>query len=324
MSIEERISEIGEKVKQKKGELILSLRELCFPGEVTGDFIPPQPENSFYYEAGILNGEIQEKADYFNLRFPALFLKENPSYFMTTQYSIPIDRKIQGFLTFLNSFNFDVEKDLEQIKDGEVSFGILELENNNSFFKHDSPLQKFSLLIGDKEVENFLKEREIRNTEEFFDTFYNTEKIDGKISRHHFDERKKFGNDLSVIANYIAQDFEKVKKLEGGVMNAKYIIEADQDGTNRYWDNSNVNHYHSLKSQILIEVEAITKKLETGKKLYTKTNFPLIDGRIIGFPGAVIFSEYSRWLKDEFIPEIKQTFEKIDKHLREEEKNGNY
>ena len=321
--IENLVPSIDKKVQEKKGEAILSFREFLAIGETTGDFAPPSTERCNYYEGGIIQGSLQEKEIKENLwlDIPTLFSYTNKSFYCSsTDYSIPVNRKINGFLRFGNGFNFKIEE-LENIEKGKILFSSFEL-GERSFFDRDNPrLQKFSLLVGDEEVGKFLEEQNVRNSDKFFKILKNPEYVRKRIENFHYDERKSFGESLSVTVRDVSQCFSEIKSLEESVLGAEYLVGREQNEGYAYWDRKSVGDYLSFRRDILEKIGSLNQQLEKGDQLYAKTNSPLINGKRIGFPCSITFPEYSKWVKEDLLPEINQKIEKIDKYLESKEKN---
>jgi len=321
---QEKISEIGRKVKESRGEVILSWREFSIPGKYVGGFIGYEPKQNYnYYSAGIIDGELHQEKKCF---VDNIFLEPNfnitckaKQYHFLPHFSIPIDKKIHGFLNyFYNNFNIRVDQ-LEQLNKGNILFSSHEMGFKSVLpSKEDSCLKNFSLLIGDNEVKDFLEEKKIGDLEEFFDTFKKPSMVEAKIAKHYHQERKFFGNNLVLASNQLFLEFAKIKSIESILLKTKYDSELEQDGILFYWDNPReVFIYSKSKEKISKQIPEIIDQLNVGKKLYSTTEFPLISGDEMGFHGKVTFQGYSDWLKDEKIPEMKKTICNIDEHLSE-------
>ncbi len=100
------------------------------------------------------------------------------------------------------------------------------------------------------------------------------------------------------------------------------MVERGQNETNRFWSTDAVGIYFGLKREIMGNIEKIEKFLDEGEKLYKSTTLPSIDGKIIGFPATVSFSDYSAYL-NHFMKKISKTFNEIDNYLIKEKKENN-
>ena len=336
--LEKLFGEINEEVSKKKGETIFVSRDFEVPGEITGDFFPPMPRNYHYYEAGIIDGELEktEKLKTINLGTnlnKGMGMSEI-NYHTFGIASIPVQRKLEGFLNF-NSFQFDI-KDLERINSGEILISIEDLYRSNLgiFFPdlfstqcYDGvksfKFKDFNLLIGEEKIGQFLKKRGIRNPERLFITLKKPNSVKNWIDSHYYKERKELGENLAISANKIANMFREVEGLEESVMHASFFREADQDGSIfSYWDCQEVNSYFELKEKISKNLETLKPLLQKGWKLYEEESLPFIDGKIIGFPEKISFNSYHSWLKHDLMGEIENTFGKIDSYLKEEKEKA--
>lgn len=324
MDIEEKVSEIKEKVHNNQGKTIFCFRKFS-RSEGMGPCHTSLSWDSHHYNAGIINGELingglNEDGKILRIDIPTFSLeRDNDYYTLFGKFSIPVKRKLSGFLTLTNSFHFDKE-DLENIHDGDIFFNDLELIPQSYWVNHKSILTDFSLLIGDDEVNNFFKERKIKS-EQFFETLYLPEEVEKKIAIANYKEKENFGDELVKSVNKLTTTFDQIKGIESDVLRARYIVEKDQDCVNRYWDNNGeVCTYLDLRNIIRKQISNINTQLDKGSSYYPSgTDLPLIKGHEIGFPGMVTFLAYKNWL-DEKISEMKNTFDKIDSYLREGEK----
>jgi hypothetical protein len=324
------LEKIKEEISKKKGETVFVSREFEVPGEVTGDFIPPIPRNYHHYEAGIIEGEILriEKIKSINLGVSSQrgMGMHEITYNVFGIVSIPVERKLEGFLNdFQNSFSFNIG-DLENIKKGEILIEIMDLyklgkiPSYSSIFPREIPeFKDFNLLIGDEKIEQFLKNRGIRNPERLFITLKKPHSVKNWIDSHYYKERKELGENLAISANKIANMFREVKGLEDRVIHASFFREADQDGSIfSHWDREEVEDYFKLRDKISKNLESLKPLLEKGWKLYENESLPFIDGSIIGFPERISFNSYHSWLEHSLISDMQNTFKKIDSYLKEE------
>lgn len=328
--LEKEVFKLREKVKGKKGEIVFCLREFNLTESITGDFIPPYSEDFYYYETGIINGKIKKKeySKMENIALPCFDFKIKNCYCVFGDYSVSIDRKLKGFINkFQNSFYFKIE-DLENLKQGKLLIDLKDFRvslNNllTQYDNHEPELKNFNLLIGNEEVENFLKKRKIENYQELFGVLKNQDEVKKKIDSHYLVKREELGKKLIVLANEITNEFREIESLEDNVMHASFLIEKGQDETNRYWNKEEVIYYYKIKDNVLKNLKSLNEFLEKGKKLYNLNSEPLINGETIGFPEKISFNSYSIWLKNNLISDINKTFKKIDSYLTEEEKKAN-
>ncbi len=328
--IEKSAGDINEKIKQHPGEVAFFLRQFSVKGEVTGGFLPPSSSNFHYYESGIIKGEIQknENPKMKRIDLPGFILEKDGEdrshHYLWDNYTLPVDRRIEGFIES-NRFLMSID-DLEGLKEGNLLISLNDLYKNSNFFlKHDlSNLKRTDILIGNEDVEKFLKERRIENYQELFDVLKNHGFVFRKIADYHYKEREAFGKEFILISNEIANSFRTIKAIEDRVMHARYVRETDQDGSNiSGWDDShreNIYQYIDLREKIFSRLNIMDAQLKKGKKLYAATNIPALDGKIVGFFGDVGFYEQSAWTEKSLIPDIKKTFEKIDSYLNEQQK----
>ena len=207
------------------------------------------------------------------------------------------------------------------------SMEFLELPHISSdLASENSNLKDFHFVIGDKEVENFIKQKEIKNYQELFEILKKPEYVKSKLNEHYSNEMEKLGIKLVITANEIANEFREVKSLETSVMNTHLTEDYDADSRKiKKWDKEDlVNKYFTLKRGILNKIEKrLDKYLED--QTYRKIDSSFwINGENIGFPENIEFRGYASWLMKEFIPSINKTFEKIDNYLENEksEKTG--
>jgi hypothetical protein len=332
--LQKAISDLTERIKQHEGGVVLCLRDLSVTGRVTEDFVGPMSSNSSYYEAGIILGEMKENESpkMERIDLPDFELRkggeDRPHHYIWNHYSVPIDRKLTGFINLLqNSFQFDI-KDLEGLKQGELAIDLMDFQSLTpilSLLNHSSNLRRTNFLIGDEEVEKFLSERSVGNVEEFFNILKNPELVKERIDKHYYGERKELGKKLVITTNEIANAFRIVQNLEDNVMHTRFSWGYDSDDK-RYpsWDEfrrESVERYYGLRNLILEKIQVLNGYLKQGiedSKLYAFTNEPFIEGDFIGFPEKIDFHSYSKWITSSFIPDISGTFEKLDNHLREE------
>ncbi len=333
--IKKTVSELGEKISKRKGEIILSFREFYVPKD--GGCFGSHGDKFNYYETGIITGEMQKNEapkmkDIDLSHFKLKIAGHESNYCIWGDYSIPVDRKISGFINnFGNNFYFDI-KDLEELKPGQVlidttrdfgsSLTILDLLNDH----RKSELKKTDFLVGNEEIEKFLIEKKIENSGELFKILQNPESVKRQIENYYFGKREQLGEKLAITANEIMNAFRKVKSLEDNIMRAYYVRENDQGGSDiSHWDESHVEEVHQysdLKIQINSIVPIINNQLEKGKELFFIIQQPFIDGTTIGFPEKTSFNKYFNWLKNSLLPEINNTFEKIDSYLNRQQKEA--
>jgi hypothetical protein len=251
--------------------------------------------------------------------------EDRPHHYIFGNYSIPIDRKLSGFVnTFGKSgFDFDI-KDLEGLKQGQILLDVRDFEDSLLLVLLDrdrtSNLTRTDILIGNEEVEKFLKEKRIENYQEILNILEHPGFTRGRIEQYYDKQREELGRNVVITSYEIANAFRKVQELENSVMCAHFGWDFDARG--RCWSaGGNVGRYLGLREQISNKIKILNEYLKEGKenpKLYAFTNDPLIDGEIIGFPEKTAFSSYYNWITDSFIPDINSTLEKLDSHLREE------
>ena len=334
--IDEKVSKISEKVKSKQGEIVLCFREFSIPSQNTGCF--PAPSHDFsHYEAGIINGEVQQlpemKTEFIDLDKGLWVMKAHnsiSSYLAMGNHVIPVDRKLDSYLPFFNDFQFDMEK-LEHLQQGQILIdnrGLAEsIDELSAYFgtlRHAGYNRRFNLLIGDEEVNNFLTvERRIGNSHELFSVLKDKIHTDAKIKEHYYEKRKSLGKSLVVTTNIIANAVQEIREMEDNLMNAKFVWISDYDNGYRNWDdshNAQVCRYEKLKIQISEKRKDLISQLGEGEKLYEKGKIvePLISGYVVGYPSTLTFDYYSHWIKSNFVPQVEQTFAKIDSYLKEQ------
>ncbi|MCX6747093.1 MAG: hypothetical protein NTU63_03085 [Candidatus Pacearchaeota archaeon] len=334
--LQKAVSDLTERVKQHQGQVAFCLREFSVSGETTGDFIPPMSDDSYYYETGIINGEMQknENSKMNRIDLPDFKLRkggeDRPHHYIGGYYSIPVDRKLKGFVnSFRDGFQFDI-KDLEELKQGNLLIDLRDFEevsNALSFLFHDrtSHLTRADILIGDEEVGRFLSERKIKNVQELFEILQDETTTKSKIFSYYYDERMEFGEKLTITANEVANMFRGIRGLEESVMRASLSLEYEDGHSYPKWDDlhrGSVEKYLGLKEVVLKKIKVLNQQLEEGKKLYAATNLPMIKGEVIGIPTEIAFSSYSLWLEDS-VSGIRQTLNKIDGCLSEERQKTN-
>jgi hypothetical protein len=187
-----------------------------------------------------------------------------------------------------------------------------------------SQLTRTDILLGDEEVEKFLKEKKAKNPNELFDVLRNPRFVKVRVEEHYDEKRGKLGEKLVISANELANTFREIKTLERSLMHTHFTRSWDQDGSDiSHWEDSEqVYRYSDLKKKITSLCRAIDSQLEEGSKLYLIESMPLIDGATIGFPELTHFDDYSAWLKNSLIPNINVALEKIDSYLSEQQKKA--
>ena len=322
------VSDLEEKVKKHQKQVIFCLREFEIAGEVTGDFVPPQTDYFYHYEAGIINGKLQladQKKLLMDILTVPLFGMEYNTYHLLGSHFIPVDRKIaRTERYFQDVLHFDI-KELEEIKQGQIIIDLHDFVLSDSLHSasghRKSKLKKTNLLIGDKEVEKFFKEKRIKNYNEFFDVLKNPQFVKERIDKHYWNVRKKIGEDLAVTANEIINTFRKIQSLESSLMSATYGLKGNYDEHYFGWDDSHkgqVDEYYGLKNFISKNIEILKTCLKEGEKLYSATLVPSIKGEIIGFPKEITFDSYSTWINNSLIFDINKVFGKIDTYLHKQ------
>jgi hypothetical protein len=336
--LQKAVADLTEKVKQHKGEVAFCLREFSVMGRDTGGIMGPSSHDSHYYETGIITGEMQKNKDpeMERINLPDLTLRrggeDRPHHYLWGHYSVPVDRKLTGFVNlFQNIFQFDI-KDLEELKQGNLSIDLRDFDISDPllFLLHhdrDSHLRRTDFLIGDEEVERFLKEKKFRNYPELFSVLKNPVSVEGRISEHYSQEAKELGEKIVITANEVASAFRKVQALEENVMKATYGWKVDYDERYAAWDDfhrEQVDKYQGLREVISKNIKTLKEQLlkEENPKLLKIANFSLLDGEIIGFPARVLVNDYLNYIKKYLIPEIEGTFAKIDSYLSEQRKKA--
>ena len=325
--LEKAISNLTERVKQHQGEVAFCLREFTIPGEVTGDFLPPIPHDYYHYNAGIITGEVQrnEEPKFDIIKLPHMTLRpmgaHEPDDFIWGNYSIPVDRNLKGFANAFGNLHFNISTEaLEGISSGQILLDIRDFEDQTLIALLDrdrtSHLTRTDILIGNEEVEKFLKEKQFKDYQEFFDILRNPVFVEGKISEYYSQKARRLGEEIVITGNFVSNTFRKVKELEEGVMHAHYISGASSD--EKSWDKEEeVDAYHGLKRVISRNLETLKKQLLKMEDPRLKSkNFQFFDGEAIGFRARVLVSDQIGYLRGTMIPEIEGTLEKIDSYLK--------
>jgi len=337
------IEKIQEKLEDRRGEIILASREITTRGESTGDLIGSRSDEHQYYETGIIDGDLSHLTEpqMKTIKLPISFLRKGgdygeDEYHYFPEISIPVERKLSGFLPLpLAGFRFETS-DLEQLADGQILIALNELSGKAFDFYRDGlrfffhagdkkpSLSVFGLYIGDNEVFQFLNERKVKNIDEIVHVLKSPEYVAKRIDRDYFEKRKKLTEELTVNAGTTAIELREVKSIERSVMDARWVA-VDHDLDHGYaiygWDDfhsKSVKQYLSLREEMQKRLEVIGVQLEQGNKLYSDASEPLIDGTLIGFPAKMKFPEYANWLNHSFIPRVGETIGNLDFHLREE------
>jgi hypothetical protein len=338
-SEQKRIDEISDKVKKNKDQIIFCFREIKVASEFTGGCIPPNSNNYYPYEAGIISDKINfpNCPSYQTIKLPNSLLDtfgmEN-NYSYAGFLSIPVQSKISGLNSEYNNwFRFDIER-LEKLADGQIFTGLGEIfcgeldkhkRLGGSLYdlnKTSIKLENFRLLIGDSEVEEFLIERKTPNWKELIDILKNPEEVERRINKHYDMERKGLAEDFLLRGQELNTYYKKITQIEEEVLNAHLDRKYEQDGSYETWGEKRkaVNDYYDLKgcARILISnLEDLTKK---GDEINLKS-LPEIRGEIIGFPGGVSPKDYFVWM-DKLISHVQEKISCINIHLYEEEKVG--
>lgn len=142
------ISDLTEKVKQHQGEVAFCLREFNVKGEVTGDYLPPQLHYYYYYDTGIIKGEMQRNENPGSRIIKLSHLEDlrpmgayEPEECMWGHYSIPVDRNLNGFLNYMTgNSRFDISiETLEGIKQGQILLDLRDFEDStlSTFLNRD-------------------------------------------------------------------------------------------------------------------------------------------------------------------------------------------
>ena len=329
----QKIKGINKRMLEHKGEVIFCFRELQVPGEVTGDFIPPQSDKYCYYEGGILQDgmNVLESPLGQSLRLWPSF-DGSADYYYTGNFSIPVHRKMAGFAHSYLRFMVDIE-DLEKIADGEILIGIKELpgkefekyrQGGKLFGYRNKPsLENFHLLIGDNEAGDFLSKKRTENWEEVFDFLKNPEVVKTKIDNHYGEERKKLAKDVVLLVHEIDGTNKFVKSVEQDVLSAHMFYEREQSGGNFTWDEQAkvVWDYRSSEKHLEKLVSRLNEKIE-GQGKISLSLLDEIRGDVLGFPVAIPTNEYLKWVTGSLLPEVNERLNKISSYLCEEEEKA--
>lgn len=317
--LKENISQINNKINERRGEVILCARDFYVPGEITGDFAPPVGQNYYHYEAGLIGGRIKKEENTIRINplIPSLSL--NPlerSYSLIGDYSIPIKRKISGFIN-ADSFYWKI-KDLENIKDGEISINSLR-ELSNIKLK-DKYLREFSLLIGNEEVRNFLNQRKIKNPEELFKTLQNEDFVNDKIDKYYTGKRTELANELVWISSDLKRLKNELDSIRENVLSSNLSTSLGQDGVETEWSNDSVYSLYDLKKK-KIEIEENLPKLFKRAKEINLSALEKISGEVIGFPASITVNEFVDYTNS-LLSSVTKLFQEMGAHIKEQEKKA--
>lgn len=328
-AVKEKISKIVEKVNANVGQPVLSFRDFSFPGEVTGDFIPPRSEEFHHYEAGIIEGEVEnlekqgtEIIDLGNLSFNERHRYE--SYVAFGDQTIPVMRNLSGILRgHTPNFRFSVDT-LEGLDYGNILIDAVAIAQtlypDNSGVK-DSYLRGFNLLIGKRNISRFLKERGV-DSRELIETLSDPELVGNRIKDVYYNQGKKIVEDVLVLGSEIARDFREIKKLEKDVLSARYETVQEQDGVSRGWSERSykaISKYEGLRGSVLDKLDVLKKEVQRGHLLSSKVGsaLPPAEGLLIGFPGALSFDRYFSRVMDISVG-INETVGRLNAYINEQ------
>ena len=331
--LNEKISEISKRVKSKQGEMVLCFRDFSIPSDNIGCF--PSPSHDFsQYEAGIIDGETQKlsemKIQAIPLEKGVLILKAHHymSYTAIGDHVIPVDRRLDGFISYFgNSFTFDIEE-LENLRQGEIlidSRGVAESTSELSrYITSREYSHKFNLLIGDEEVNQFLSEKKVQGSQDLVDILKGKSRSEAMIRDFYLEKGRSLGKSLVTTTNAIANAIEEIREMEDALMHAKYSYISSHDGGYFNWDdshNAQVARYETLKKQIFGKREILEKQLKEAEGLYKnkKVQEPMIDLTVVGFPTTILpFEFYADTTKYKLLPQMNETLARIDTYLKEQ------
>ena len=324
-----KIDEINKRILEHRGEMVFCFREIRVPGKITGDFVPPTPDDFCHYDAGILKGEMMqflEPRKYQTIQLQHSFERDF-DYFRGCNFSIPVQRKISGFASRYRHFGYGIE-DLEQMDDGEILIGFGELPKPKLELgvlerMNEPKLMNFHLLIGDKESIDFLSKKETIDREEFFEFLKSPAAAKMKIDSHYGAESKKLANNAVLLVNKVYEANSSIKDMEKNLLGAHMDCYREQDGDllcSWDYDEKYVNKYYSLRRLLTDLMPNLEKVKGNGKTSLSLLNE--IRGDVIGFPAGIPTSEYIGWVEGSLFPEIDKRIEKIDLYLREETKRA--
>lgn len=330
----QEIEGINKRILEHKGEVVFCFRELEVPGEITGDFIPPIPNNYCYYEGGILQEQMKflKSPSHNSITLQRSFHK-NVDYSYMGDFSIPVHRKMAGFVPHYRRFMFDI-KDLEKISDGEISIDIHELprkefekyrQTRKIFLSNrDSLLKNFHLLIGDNEARDFLSEKRTKNWEELFDFLKNPETVKTKIDNHYDEERKELAKDVVLLVHEIHKTNDFVRTIERDVLSAHMRYEMEQDGGYFTWGDKGavVQNYSNAKRTLFKLIPKLNESIQGDGDKITLKSLDEIRGDVLGFPVTISTDEYLKWVTGSLLPEVDERLNKINSYLCEEEKKA--
>lgn len=333
-SEQKRVDEISEKVTRNKGQIIFCSRGIQVPGAFTGDFIPPIPGTYYPYEAGIISGKIDFPDNPPNKSINLIDRLEimpgrGTNYSYEGFLSVPIHRKMSGFIYQYNRIQFDIEC-LEKLTDGHIFAGLNELPyeefEKRRLIKelYDSDrapkLENFRLLIGDDEVLSFLIEGRIANWKEFTDILKNPEEVERRIHEHYDKKKKGLAEDILLAGQELNTSRKKIIHIEKKVLNAHLYREMGQDGSCLTWgeETGAVNQYYNLRGGVNILISNLEKLTEKYDEVKLES-IPEIRGEVIGFPGGVSPKDYFVWVNT-LVLQIKEEISRINLHLNGEKK----
>ncbi len=301
MPKEELISALKEKVHQNQGNVGLCWRNFSFPGEITGDLIPPIPHKVLHYVAGQICGEFVEykklQTEILHnlvLGFGSVDLGE--SHIIFADYGIPsegvLKKKANGRLFSASSGEW------EKLLDGDyISFSLEELDNT---FKdplvqmvgNSNPLKDFGLCFGEGEIREFCEEKNLEFDEEGFEFLLDSEKRKGFIEGHYTKEREMLGENLVRSVSKLKYFEAKLRSVEERVLSSTCWLVREQDGHYEEWSNKEaVNKYWDLRGSAGKSLSE-TQSFLTSAKEKKLERLGKISGKVIGFPGSVEVETY--------------------------------
>lgn len=328
--IEEEIGLIKGKIKENQGKIILCSRNFITE-RADG---PVHPVGCCYHvEAGIISGEIEVRdfKDIFPESIKTFGVMNsmnmmNLNYGYSPEIVIPVKTKLTTD-SLSSDFKFNLE-DLEKSEEqGNIGFGKLELikEEGWCFSEMYPKLDKLDLVIGTKDVNNFMKNtHHPRDVQDFFKLFHRGE-IKKRIAKAYHGKRETLANILVQDVAKLCMLDGKIKGIEEGVLKAKRIKGTDYMDTFYSWSpdylEEKVNEYLNYAGKANRLIDWIKKSLKVGDKIKLIEHH-FFDMNVLGISRNVNSEDYLKNLSEKCLPEIETRLEKINSYLSSEKERA--
>ncbi len=319
----EKIDELANIVVKKKGEVVLSYREIYGEPRGRGGIVPPMRDVFHHFELGVISGALVDRIEtsvITSLDLHGTNFESSLSYPIFEQFGIPVLAKLTKTSSYVVDLDFNYD-DLKRSKQGEICFGISEVFRDSIsdvVLSSRRNLGEFGLKIGDEEVSEFLKRYPLVDKSDLFVLLKQPGEIERRVRAYEDKSRENMFADLVRSIARVSLLDKEVIDIEDVLLRATGAYWRDEDGEFFEWDRlsrDEVPLYEKLHGQIIehmSSVESILEKVADGSIL----DGVVVSGRPVGFPTNTRASVYLASVK-ETLSNIKGRLNRINAHLNE-------